>query len=316
MSPTVIRLHSLSLKILHSVAFRVVNSRGPRARSSSNASSAALRPSRAKHRLEDEVDLEDGNEPKKSRVEDDELIDDDPDSVYEETDEGMDVDAIDEGIVNPKRGSKRSTSQDDDEGISMSRSHTRDKRARRVFGNKSKEHVLDNSMEEADDVSELQSIPRGKKRDRVEAGSTFGGDESLLEDEEEKPRHQRRRRMVSHRKSNTAARGQKRGRDVIDSMESDEGSELSSKRSARQKRGKRGSEDGYLSLDDGMISHDPLCKGRHIGEEWESNGVTYKVGPNGQRLRQALVKKARSLFSMVRSWSDICDKLCLIALVE
>ena len=36
-----------------------------------------------------------------------------------------------------------------------------------------------------------------------------------------------------------------------------------------------------------------------IGEEWENNGVRYKIGPNGQRLRQALVKKARQKFVMV-----------------
>ncbi len=301
MSPIIsvpIPLLSLQSSFFSSIS-SVANTRGKRARSSSQASSAALEPTRAKHRLDEEIDLEDGNEPKKSRVHESDPIDIDSYSSHEETDEGMDIDMTDQGVVHPKRGFKRSTSHDDDEGIAMAQSHPRGKKARKVSRNKSKE-VLDQAKEEADDIADLESIPRGKKRDRMEAGSTFGGDESFLEDEEEKPRSHRRRRTASHRKTSAAARGQKRGREVIDAMESDEGSELSSKRSARQKRGRKGSEDGYLSLDDGMISHDPLCKGRRIGEEWESNGVIYKVGPNGQRLRQALVKKARSLFPMVR----------------
>lgn len=276
----------------HFVTPRVTNSRGAGPSNSSQA--------RAKHRLEEEFDLEDGNEPKKSRIDNDELNEPEPYSYNEETDEGMDVDILDEVVENPKRGHKRSASQDDDEGISMSRSNRRKLRSRRISRNEPIERILDESMDDEDDVVELESVPRGKKRDRVEAGSTFGGDDSILEDEEN-PRSHRRRRTASHRKTSVATtRGQKRGRDVIDSMESDEDSEPSSRRGVRQKRGKKGSEDGYLSQDDGMISQDPLCKGRRIGEEWESNGVAYKVGPNGQRLRQALVKKARSLFPMVR----------------
>ncbi|KAG6854369.1 hypothetical protein C0991_007874 [Blastosporella zonata] len=37
---------------------------------------------------------------------------------------------------------------------------------------------------------------------------------------------------------------------------------------------------------------------RSIGDEWESNGVKYKIGSNGQRLRQTLVKKERQKFHM------------------
>ena len=72
----------------------------------------------------------------------------------------------------------------------------------------------------------------------------------------------------------------------------------------KKKRGKKVSLDEAASdVPDG--SQDPLCKGRKIGEEWESNGVQYKVGNEGQRLRLTLVKKARSKYSMVSSCSAI-----------
>ncbi|KAF9473374.1 hypothetical protein BDN70DRAFT_899829 [Pholiota conissans] len=41
---------------------------------------------------------------------------------------------------------------------------------------------------------------------------------------------------------------------------------------------------------DGSVSTSIRMNGRDVGDEWESNGIKYKVGPNFQRLRLALVK--------------------------
>ncbi|KAI9069214.1 hypothetical protein FKP32DRAFT_79459 [Trametes sanguinea] len=222
-----------------------------------------------KHALDDDVD--DGQEmlAKKSRLEGEELPDGNEEPEWEAN--GMDVDPQSGHL---KRGSKRVASIDDDEGLDSSRMGRRDKRAR-------KEDELDGSP----------SIARGKKRDRAEAGSTFGGDDAVIDDDE-KPLRQRRRRTVSNKLSQASSRGQKRVRD-LDSYDSDDSQvERPKRESTRKKRGKR-SEEEVLP-----VSNDPLCKGRPIGEEWESNGVRFKVGPNGQRLRQELVKKSRSRFPM------------------
>lgn len=204
----------------------------------------------------------------------------DEDAQWEgDVDDDMEVDEA--SPVQRRRGTKRLASLEEDEGFESSKAIGRDKRARKV------------AHQEAKDM-------RGKKRDRVEAGSTFGGDNSSVEDEGEDKHRSNRRRRLAQKKFLANIRGRKRVREPeVDSDDDD--SDSPSKRSARHKRGRRSPKEGDFLSDDGMVSHDPLCKGRHIGEEWESNGVKYKVGPNGQRLRQALVKKSRSRFSMVRT---------------
>lgn len=193
------------------------------------------------------------------------------------------------------RGSKRSAGGDEEDDVGAGQSN---KRVRKV--SRSKPHDIDEDMEDADAVQDLPSIPRGKKRDRGDAGSAFGGNGSVVDEDEGKPHRHTRRRTVSHKKSSVSSRGQKRGRETADSEDTDDGdSAKPMKRSMRQKHAQNGTDESDLSMDDGMISHDPLCKGRHIGEEWEVNGIMYKVGPNGQRLRQALVKRSRSRFPMV-----------------
>jgi hypothetical protein len=206
----------------------------------------------------------------------------------------------------PKRGAKRVLGDEEDDLTESKR--TGGKRLRKI----SKEHrieepdrmVLDDDSENAP----LKSLSRGKKRDRAEAGSTFGGNDdeddsnSGSEDEEGyQIRQRRKRRTVAKRKSEAYSRGRKRDRDADWQDSEDEEDQEWPK--SRKKREKRYSEDeGYqgsdVSMDGSQISRDPLCKGRRIGDEWEVSGVQYKVGLNGERLRQALVKKARSKFVM------------------
>jgi len=234
-------------------------------------------------------DDQDGFEPtKKSRVEGEELIDGDKDAAW----------AF-------KRGSKRGlATEEDDEGYESTRG---DKRPRNVSRDKTPEDlVMEDEEIDADDVTELKSIPRGKKRDRAEAGSTFSGDDDEADNQlDGKASRSRKRKMISKRKSDAQAqaRGRKRNRDVdIDESEGEEDEKML--HLSRKKRGKKGGTDegdgSDVSMSESLVSRGSYVKGRRIGEEWEVNGVLYKVGVNGQRLRQALVKKARHKFPMVR----------------
>ena len=202
-----------------------------------------------------------------------------------------------------QRGSKRILVEEEDD-LSYS-NKTREKRVRKISLEKTPQGGGDMDIDEEDDeVPELRPSTRGKKRDRAEAGSTFGGDDDdsaqEAEAEDSKARRHRKRRTYHRRKSDS--RGTKRDRDMAeddDGFESDDGS----LKASRKKRGKRSTRtpegiDEDVSIDDGYT---PAGKARQrqIGEEWESNGIHYKIGPNGQRLRQALVKKERQKFPMV-----------------
>ena len=166
---------------------------------------------------------------------------------------------------------------------------------------------LDEAMEgiDEDEVSELKAVARGKKRDRAEAGSTFGGD-----DEEDirngRASHHRKRRTILRRRLEIPARGQKRDREA-ESLESEgeggdsETSRRRARRSSKKKRGKKAASDevSEISVEDSRVSKDPLCGGRRVGDDWEADGVQYKVGDKGERLRLTLVKKARNKYHMV-----------------
>ena len=213
----------------------------------------------------------------------------DEEAEWHSSDDDMEVDAAQPA----KRGAKRLASSESDEDRTPSPSARRDKRPRNISSEDSFQSA-DDDMEEDEMGEEMpDGYGRGKKRDRAEAGSTFGGDDSVADDDDEKPQRRRRRRTVSNKLGQGSSRGQKRGRG-LDSHDSDDSEhEQRARQAGRKKRGKR-SQDELAP-----VSNDPLCKGKRIGEEWESNGVHYKVGPNGQRLRQALVKKAKSKFPMV-----------------
>lgn len=199
----------------------------------------------------------------------------------------------------PVRGAKRLASPDENDNFDDNFvTQRRDKRARKI----SREHPPipeDDLMVDADaDVAdESHTSPRGKKRDRGDAASTFGGDEDLLvEDPNDEHKRNRRRRTVSTRKP----RGQKRGRESHALESGSEGEvELSSTRGSRKKRGKKAVAQEDSPFFEQPYSTDPLCKGRRVGEEWEIGGTKYKVGPNGDRLQQALVKRKRPKYKMV-----------------
>ena len=215
------------------------------------------------------------------------------------SDEDYQMNVEGEGDAVPVRGAKRLASPDDEDDFDDNFvTHRRDKRARKV----SREHppILEDDLmvdAEADGVDGSHTSPRGKKRDRGDAASTFGGDEdSLMDDSDDKHKRNRRRRNVSTRKP----RGQKRGRESHAFESGSDGeAELSSTHGSRKKRGKKAVAQEDSPFFEPPYSTDPLCKGRRVGEEWEIGGTKYKVGPNGDRLQQALVKRKRPKYKMV-----------------
>ncbi|KAK0230421.1 hypothetical protein IW262DRAFT_1338291 [Armillaria fumosa] len=243
---------------------------------------------RRKRGLEEEPIVVDNT--KKSRVEGDELIDGDEEAGWQNSPSGL------------TRGNKRSFGdEDDNEEVTLSK-RAREKRPRQV----SRDHgavASDEDMEvDEDEVVEVRTTPRGRKRDRVEAGPSFEREEDEEPAEVEPKSRGRKRRNKRRSDVGVKARGTKRERDIDDVEILDEAEESFAEVS-RKKRGKRAQlvqededEDDHIdiSID---VSPDRM-KGRKIGEEWESNGVRYKVGPNGQRLRQALVKKAGQRYIM------------------
>ena len=256
-----------------------------------------------KKRSLDELE-DDEHEFKKSRLDGEELIDGDEDAEF-----------YDIGESAPKRGSKRGFGEEEETEEVSETKKFRGKRARKVSQEKTRQsHVVDDNMdiddEELDEVTELRSRA-GKKRDRTEAGSTFGGDDDSAvelepEDDIKARRRRRKRRTVSKRKSEASdTRGKKRDRDSDDERSDQESEDASQGKVSRKKRGKRGSDrhdkDHASRSDISMDESNTSVRGkvRIIGEEWESNGIKYKVGLNGQRLRQTLVKQARQKFIMV-----------------
>ncbi|KAJ6616245.1 hypothetical protein B0H10DRAFT_2219643 [Mycena sp. CBHHK59/15] len=248
---------------------------------------------------EDDVDLDVPENPKKTRVEGDEFIDGDEDAEW---------------LPRQKRGEKRVLREDDLDGEEDNAGprgrRIRGKKARKVSLEKS--DVLMTSDDNADDMDvdedaprDVRQVVRGKKRD---AGSSFGGDEAEEAEsvEQAQKSRSRKRQTVGKRKSDAAAlapsRGQKRDRDL-----DEDGSDIelavpgTPTRSSRKTK-KRGKKSKVVQEDDEERSMDESSaskgKGRPIGDQWESNGVLYRIGPNGQRMRQALVKKAARKFTM------------------
>lgn len=265
-------------------------------------------------RVWDEADLEeDAVNAKKSRLERE-----DEDEVAE-WQERMDVDH------RPTRGAKRVLDEDDEDDDGADSRRARDKRARKVSVDKSAPMDVDEHDDDDDhgQVTLRKAHRRGKKRDRAEAGSSFGGDDDDPEDDEDgesSKRRRRKRRIVARsdgkRKSDVrpsravSTRGKKRDRDVEEVSGGDGDESPMTGRVSKKKRGKKEkvpstTEDeddrGDVSMTDVKETSESQTKGRKIGDEWESNGVMYKLGANGERLRQALVKRARNKFVMVGS---------------
>ncbi|EAU84236.2 hypothetical protein CC1G_08166 [Coprinopsis cinerea okayama7 len=253
------------------------------------------------------VDLTSDGEPSKRGLDDDW---EDSETLKKTRTEGEQRIDGDEDPSGSKRAGKRTLvyeDEDEAEGI-------RDKRARKVSLEKNGRILSDYEEmdvdEELDEVPDMVSPVRGKKRDRAEAGSTFGGDDDESEQEDDTKSRKNRRKRRNKRKSDIGTSvGRKRDRDVAYEDEEMGSPSEAGTQPRHHKKGRRRSQahhdyDYYngsdISVDDSLASTSTRGRRRRIGEEWESNGIRWKIGPNGQRLRQALVKKARSKFPMPR----------------
>ena len=191
------------------------------------------------------------------------------------------------------RGAKRQAAPDEEIASVGSIGKKAGKRARR----QSRKLAEVINIDENDEQMDVDHVARGKKRDRAEADSSFGGDdESVLGRRGRKSRRQKRKSgLATNVDSATPARGTKRSYEVESTIGSEEDDSASRARSPR-KRGKRMAKESQGVSDE---SSDTSVAGRRIGEEWDVNGVIHKVGPDGQRLRQVLLKKRASRYSMV-----------------
>ncbi|KAJ3971034.1 hypothetical protein EV361DRAFT_992068 [Lentinula raphanica] len=162
-------------------------------------------------------DDEDGDFAKKTRLENDELIDGNEEVEWQDTQSLRNLDS--------SRGSKRGLGDEDDEDLGVLRT-SRGKRQRKVSAEKGspRHHAMD-----VDAPSEtLKSSSRGKKRDRDEAGSTYGGELEEQDDDaefnvEEDKAHRKKRRTKRRSDANTISRGKKRDRDLEDDLGASDG---------------------------------------------------------------------------------------------
>ncbi|KAL5530521.1 hypothetical protein ACEPAF_6779 [Sanghuangporus sanghuang] len=218
----------------------------------------------------------------------------------------MKIDGKANTITGPSRGSKRQAASDEDISINGTIGKKVGKRARRQ--SKKVEEVID--VDENGEHMDVDPILRGKKRDRTEADSSFGGDDELAGSRSRKTRRQGRKSNLSaDLDSATPKRGTKRSYEGESTLGSEDGSK------SPRKRGKHTPKESHdASVAESMS--DASCAGRSIGEEWHANGVTYKVGPDGQRLRQVLLRKRASRYSMPEDSQHPDSRARLEILVE
>ncbi|KLO07505.1 hypothetical protein SCHPADRAFT_1001614 [Schizopora paradoxa] len=251
-----------------------------------------------------------GGEHKRSRIESEdegELMNVDPDVLGE--------------MSNPrsKRGSKRHAGTDEDATPEAVRKKA-GKRPRRI-SRRTQDLLLDlEEQEHGDKLMELDdALSRGKKRDRAEAGSTFGGDDDSPTTRGRKTRRKRRSTANAEAATEAELRGTKRVHDVESTLDSDEDDRVSRAKSIR-KRGKHFIADGDsstdMSLDGPAVRIEPSCAGHKVGDEWVVNGQLFKVGPDGKRLRQVLVKKRRSRYSMPTDSQHPDSQAQMVVLME
>ncbi|KAF8514841.1 hypothetical protein BU17DRAFT_94094 [Hysterangium stoloniferum] len=202
----------------------------------------------------------------------------------------------------PKRGAKRQANAGDEDDWEMSQ----DKRARMGSGG------------HPDQVSDSENVDMeiySSEADGQDArGTKRGRDPSAVDDTDElsHPRPRRKRRAAEKYREvveGVSLRGHKRDRSLDDSDTSDLEEDVANISASRRKRSRRSgvarrdtidTTDTSESDESAEISKDPACGGRRLGEIWEVNGQSFKVGLDGRRLRQALVKQRRSKFPMPR----------------
>jgi len=143
---------------------------------------------------------------------------------------------------------------------------------------------------------------RGKKRDRAEAESTLGDDEDdVIElDADGSVPSRRKRRTLSEGETDTASaptRGQKRSHDDKNNLEAEDENPHSQKRMkvSEQSTSKISTEHGD----------------RAIGEEWLQNDIRWKLGSNGELLRQDIAREKVLAYRMVSLHINVTGRVHL-----
>lgn len=223
----------------------------------------------------------------------------------------------------PKRGAKRHVNIADEGDWEMSQ----DKRARKgsLAVPESDALEVDEAAMDAEPSDEVYSTIRGTKREREELDSVAGDDVA----ERSQP-SRKRRDDGKGRVAEIASRGRKRDRSIEKLASGEEESDERYTQAMRRKRGRQHTEpepdedtemvaldvalDASESDDMPDIANDPACGGRRIGEVWEVNGQSFKVGLDGRRLRHALVKQQRTKFPMVCAsfYYPFCARVLII----
>lgn len=201
-------------------------------------------------------------------------------------------------LSKPARGSKRHAGPEEEIANVGSIGKKAGKRARKQ-SKKIQETFTGDA--ENDQPMDLDLLSRGKKRDRNEAGSSFGGEEdSHVNSHGRKKRSQKRKTNTStDADAAVQARGTKRSYEIESTLGSEEEDRNIRNPKTSRKRGKRIEIEIESDSDVSMEDLDASCGGRKIGEEWQINGELFRVGPDGRRLHQTLLRKRRSRFVMV-----------------
>lgn len=172
----------------------------------------------------------------------------------------------------------------------------REKRARNA--SMEEEMDVDEDEDEGEDmlydleVSSSPEVFRGIKRHRAE------DEGSVIDDGEAGTTKTRRKRRNKRTSDVNVTRSRKRDRDLEDEDMSEDDENTVSRRSL-QKRGKTARRSQLISSKDSDTSSEIQIAGRAINETWKSHGVNYKIGPNGQKLRQVYMRKPATRFVMV-----------------
>lgn len=209
-------------------------------------------------------------------------------------------------IEHEARRPKRLADSDEEDDVVSMQGRRHDKRRRKTSSRLSTAPPIaiipsaaDVEEMDVDQVHEMPVVHRGKKRDRVEAGSTFGGDDESVADDAIGHRTQTRRRRKM-RKSSMSHRGRKRGRGVDSSeSESEEGHRRIVGKASKRRHDRLEHSADDVSTNDTPVIIDPRCGNRKIGDEWDAPGARFKVGENGQRLVQATVLVPTPRYPMV-----------------
>lgn len=207
--------------------------------------------------------------------------------------------------ASPRRGSKRHHVSSEDYRSTVDR-----KKPRRHLEKSNSLMDLDEENEDRDQLMDLDMVARGRKRDRAEAGSTFGIDEDSPYAQGRKVRRRKRKSGIDGHGPDL--RGVKRSLDVESTLDSD-GDNSPTKISRKRGKRRESTPDRYIDL---SVEIEPACGDRQIGEEWHANGQLWRVGPKGQRQRQVLVKKRRSRYSMVCNCNILCTTLIIFSVAR